>query len=223
MALLLRYRHLVPAVSHDALTVYQPPHGPPPSALPSLQKLRERGIVTFDVKPREDTWLRRVKRNIGQGFLRMFCMGSYADDWDMSHRFDMEVSKCMVHHEVVAEDCTVEETIVSQVSEHNALRVAHVPKLVAQAVVALRMKLGMGAMDRSVPGNVSVVRAEAAKMLREWNVRTKDAAAHLLEIERCFFNDDTHYRLSTWRARACAKSKFVAWVLGSNPNTRFDY
>ncbi len=105
----------------------------------------------------------------------------------------------------------------------NDRTVKHVPKLVAQVVVALRMKLGMGAMDRSVAGNVSVVRAEAAKMLREWNVRTKDAAAHLLEIERCFFEDDTHYKLSTWRARACSKSRLVKWFLGETPITRFDY
>jgi len=85
------------------------------------------------------------------------------------------------------------------------------------------MKLGMGAMDRSVAGNVAVVRAEAAKMLREWNVRHKDAAAHLLVIERCFFEDDSHYRITTWRARARRRSRFVrAFISGSDP-PGFDY
>lgn len=103
--------------------------------------------------------------------------------------------------------------------------VCHVPRLVAAAVVALRVKLGVGAMRRDGPegpGNVAVVRREAAKMMRDWNVRHMDAAAHLHLIERAFFEDDTHFRVSTWRARACRESKFVRWVVGKGGTPSFD-
>lgn len=118
-------------------------------------------------------------------------------------------------------DETVQET-VCRIVETNGHEVKHVPKLVANVTVALRMKLGLGAMDRSVPGNVAVVRAEAAKLLREWNVRKMDAAAHLLLIEKCFFEDDTHYRVTTWRARAAKESRLVRWLLGKPEQVSFD-
>jgi len=120
-------------------------------------------------------------------------------------------------------DHTVVETVVAQVNAATTTEVKHVPRLVANVTVALRAKLGLGAMDRSVPGNVALVRAEAAKALREWNVRTMDAAAHLHEVERCFFEDDTHYRVSTWRARAAGRSRFMRWFLGVNKPVRFDF
>lgn len=118
---------------------------------------------------------------------------------------------------------TVAAQVVADVNRLNAKEVHHIPRLVVEVVVALRCKLGMGAQDRKVPGNVSVVRAEAAKMMRDWNVRSKDAAAHLVEIERCFFEDDTHSRVTTWRARIAKESRFFKWVIGENSPVGFDY
>jgi len=80
--------------------------------------------------------------------------------------------------------------------------VTHRSSLVVEAVIMLRLTLGTGAMDRTVPGNVALVRAEAAKYLRERpNMRKKDAAAHLDLVEECFFDDLTHYNTTRWRRR----------------------
>ncbi len=137
-------------------------------------------------------------------------------DWDRAVRGEMRTARDETNAEA-------EAAAAQAVVEANRDEVGHVPRLVVDVVVALRMKLGMGAMDRSVAGNVAVVRAEAAKMLREWNVRHKDAAAHLLVIERCFFEDDSHYRITTWRARARRRSRFVRAIIGGSDPPGFDY
>jgi len=108
-----------------------------------------------------------------------------------------------------------------QVASHSR-RVEVQPRFVAQVVTALRMKLGLGAKDRSVPGNVALVRREAAKLMRHWNVRDTDASVHLRWVERCFFEDDTHDALPEWRARAVQKSWFVKWVFG-NKQPSYDF
>ncbi len=226
MALLLRYQHLTPRGSR-ALVAWAPPSAPEPAQLPGVDVLRARGILPAFPVSREDRyvrdWFADVWRSVKQGVLRACCHGELADDWNRELAFAREVRREMKRHVDVPEHTTVEEQVVQGVCRVNSNEVKHVPRLVAQVVVALRMKLGLGAMDRSIPGNVAVVRAEAAKMMREWNLRTKDAAAHLLEVERCFFEDDTHYRVTTWRARACRQSRFLAWFLGNNPGVKFDY
>lgn len=223
MALLLRYRHLVPR-HNNVVVVWQPPVAPDPAQLPGLAVLQERGIIPgYAVRPPRVSFWRKWVDAVKRGTMRALCCGGVADDWDREIAFKRDVRSEMMRHVGVTPHTTVEEEVCQSVLDTNRNEVKHVPRLVAQVVVALRMKLGMGAMDRSVPGNVAVVRAEAAKMMREWNVRTKDAAAHLLEVERCFFEDDTHYRVSTWRARACQRSRFLRWFLGQNPGTSFDY
>lgn len=158
--------------------------------------------------------------------MRLCGMHEFIADWERDVEFRSNVRDEMRTTLQLYKDKTSVETLKQQVELINKVSVNHVPRLVAHATVALRMKLGLGAMDRSVAGNVALVRSEAAKLLRDWGLRDMDAAAHLLEIERCFFEDDTHYRVTTWRARACAKSRFVKWCLsmwtgGESP--RFDY
>lgn len=157
--------------------------------------------------------------------LRMCCQGEALELWDQEREFDRAVRHAMVVLEPKIEghpEVLEEEIVVMDVHAINDGEVHRVPKLVASAVVALRMKLGLGAMDSSISGNVSLVRAESAKLLRSWGVRTKDAAAHLRDIERAFFADDTHYRVPNWRARACANSRFVRWALGGSSEYRYD-
>lgn len=80
--------------------------------------------------------------------------------------------------------------------------VVHRPRIVVEATVHLRLILGTGAMNRDTPGNVALVRSEAAKYMRERpNMRKMDAAAHLDLIEECFFDDLTHYNTTRWRKR----------------------
>ncbi|QKF95562.1 hypothetical protein 1 [Kummerowia striata tombusvirus] len=178
--------------------------------------------ATVESQSHWDNFWRKVSR-----VAMAFCgMQDVVADWERDIKFRSHVSAEMRQTLQLSEDESESVAVVKSVNEVNKVDVQHVPRLVAHATVALRMKLGLGAMDRSVPGNVSLVRAETAKLLRDWGVRTMDAAAHLLEIERCFFEDDTHYRVTTWRARACARSRLVRWCLskwtgGETP--RFDY
>lgn len=175
------------------------------------------------VELKDETWWTKTKKKIQRSLLTCFCLGDVASDWELDDQFRRRVGQEMCDVVHADTDKTVTETIVAELHEVNQEKVHHVPRIVAHATVALRMKLGLGAMDRSVPGNVAVVRAEAAKLLRDWNVRPMQAAAHLLEIERCFFEDDTHYRLSTWRARAIRNSRLVRWFLGKSDPVGFDF
>lgn len=155
--------------------------------------------------------------------LRAVGFGHVVGEWKRDNEFRNAVSEEMRLTLPLPADKSIQQVVVEHVHRMNSTQVHHVPRLVAQVTVALRMKLGLGAMDRSVAGNVAVVRAEAAKMLREWNVRNVDAAAHLLEIERCFFRDDTHYAITNWRARAISSSRFLRWFLGKEEHVSFDY
>ncbi len=100
----------------------------------------------------------------------------------------------------------------SIVVEPHARVAAVKAKFAVQVVVALRMKLGLGAKDRSVPGNVELVRREAAKMMRAWGVRPTDASVHLRYVEMLFFEDNTHDAVPEWRARAARRGRFVRWL-----------
>lgn len=169
------------------------------------------------------SWWSQTKNTLSRATLTLCCCGHVVNDWDREITFDRAVRRQMLETNVVPEGQTMESFSSDMVNTLNKEKVQHVPALVANVVVALRMKLGVGAMDRTTPGNVTLVRAESARMLREWNVRTKDAAAHLLAIERCFFRDDTHYQLTTWRAKASRKSRFVSWILGKEDVVSFDF
>lgn len=164
-------------------------------------------------------WVDNVKRAL----LLCCCRGDDADSWDYEIAMKRNTRREMMTTLHPENGRTVAAQVVADVNRLNAEEVHHIPRLVVEVVVALRCKLGMGAQDRRVPGNVSVVRAEAAKMMRDWNVRSKDAAAHLVEIERCFFEDDTHSRVTTWRARIAKESRFFKWVIGENSPVGFDY
>lgn len=90
------------------------------------------------------------------------------------------------------------------------------PRLVAQVVVALQMKLGRGAKVNTGPegpGNIALVRREIPKLLRKYNVRYTDACAQIDYIERCFFEDSTYERVPNWRQRASRRGRFVGWFV----------
>lgn len=91
------------------------------------------------------------------------------------------------------------------------------PKFVVQVVLALRCKLGLGAKDKSIPGNVELVRREAAKIMRAWGVRDHDASVHLRYVERCFFEETTHDRLPDWRIRAAQRGRLYRWLFKDKP------
>lgn len=152
-----------------------------------------------------------------------FCVPSVAEDM-----FEDELLQEEIALQMTNPDCDDDTNIAVSLGlckTQKATAVAYVPKLVVRAVVSLRMKLGRGAMVTSGPvgaGNRALVRATTVKLLRDWNVRDIDAAAHLYAIERAFFEDDTHYRVHTWRARAAQESRFVKWFVGAN-SSQFDF
>lgn len=181
------------------------------------------GPSYFTIPIREESWFRKTIRAAKRMVMSCCGEGEAVADWRREDAFGHEVAKEMLTPVVVAENETIPERVVREVTAVNEKQVHHVPRLVVEVTVALRCKLGAGAFRREGPGNVAVVRAEAAKLLREWNVRHKDAAAHLVEIEKCFFEDDTHYRVTTWRARLAARSRFMRWFVGNNDPVGFDY
>jgi len=199
------------------------PPGAPPDGSGEIPADRYDEPVAMDIPHFEEPWYQRVGRNVKRAMLKCFCLGELAECWDREVAMSAAIRQEMMTTFVPDEGRTVQEQVVADVERLNAHKVKHIPRLVVEVVVALRCKLGMGAQDRSIPGNVSVVRAEAAKMLRDWNVRAKDAAAHLVEIERCFFEDDSHYRVTTWRARGVRNSRFFRWFIGKNEPVGFDY
>jgi len=170
-----------------------------------------------------ESWWAQAKRSVKRLVMKCCCQGDEVQYWDREVAMDKAVRREMMKTLAPKPNMTLQERVVADVERVNAKTVKHVPRLVAEVVVALRCKLGMGAQDSRVPGNVALVRAEAAKMMRDWNVRAKDAAAHLVEVERCFFEDDCHYRVSTWRARGVRNSRFFKWFIGSREPVGFDY
>jgi hypothetical protein len=199
------------------------PEGAPAPRGVENPELRRDEPQAFDIPHFEESWVSRVGRNVKRAILKCFCQDELVAHWDRQVAMSAAINTEMLRTVHPEDGRSIEEQVVADVERLNVHTVKHVPRLVVEVVVALRCKLGMGAQDRSVPGNVSVVRAEAARMLRDWNVRRKDAAAHLVEIERCFFEDDSHYRVSTWRARGVRNSRFFRWFVGKNEPVGFDY
>jgi len=149
--------------------------------------------------------------------------------WDQNHRMEVEVSREMCISRLDVERTVVEE--VEQVAAVDPLvaaaraagitpdcpthTVSEHPRFVAQVVVALRMRLGQGSFART-PDNEVLVRREAARLLRNENVRTIDAAAMLERIELAYFGDRTHGRAGRWREVARSKSFVMRFVLGKD-------
>lgn len=110
---------------------------------------------------------------------------------------------------VVPSTLTEEEVVLKSL---NTTTVVHVPRVVVHVVCEMRMKLGLGAMDRNIPGNVALVRAEAARIMRNMNMRKLDAAAHLTLVEECFFGENTHYNATRWRQRVVERNILTRWL-----------
>ncbi len=198
----------------------------------------ERRVQVVDcVQPSVDdrTWWERAKDKLAL-FSALWCCGLESDVRDI--RANDEVKR-MVSADMTASlglstyrlgSVKVSRDEIHQVIDTHGMsktasgthRVVVVPAFISSCVVALRMKLGEGATDRSVPGNVELVKAETARLLREYNVRNKDAALHQKFIIKAFFDDDTHYRVTDARARMASKSRLIRWLLSQDEKPHFD-
>ncbi len=200
---------------------------PPAEAAPAGGLVGEapvRGPVAFAIPLAEEGFWEGVGRTLKQATMKCFCFGEEVALWERQRMFDRELARERVNTLHAYAERTVTQSVVETLHDFNVEEVHHVPRFVGHVVDALRIKLGMGATDRTVPGNVSLVRAEAARMMRDWNVRHRDAAAHLLLIERAFFNENVHERPTTWRVDCKKRSKFIGWLLGrTDDSPKFDY
>lgn len=180
---------------------------------------RERPTLRVSVEKRESRgcwgsivhWFRRFA-------LVCICLGSVRDDWVVDEAIRAEVSAEMLESDggvgeigpAIADECGLAKV------SGGSHAVVHVPRFVAASVAALRVKLGLGVMETGGAvgaANLALVRREAAKLMRDWGVRDMDGAAHLLLIERAFFEDDTHYHTTLWRERAVKKSRVARALL----------
>ena len=84
-----------------------------------------------------------------------------------------------------------------------------VPDLIAKVVVTIEQKYGHTLKNRSVPGNVSIVRQQAAKLMREAGVREETLAANLEYVERAYFEDRSRYGVANWDAVAVQQSSWL--------------
>ncbi len=195
----------VPAVNPETSFDLGPPPPMPSGLLVSFKRLLKRCFGNADYD-----WSERLEVERRKAFRTEFARPAYGQQIDV------------VNGTPVME--TQEEAVCRVVRECNKDEVRHVPALVVHVVVELRMKLGLDAADRRIPGNVSLVRRETARILRGMNVRNMDAAAHLEMIEQCFFEDDTHFRVTRWRARAAAQGVFTRWLYnGSDSLPNYDW
>jgi len=155
-------------------------------------------------------WLTNFCRDVGDfvnSALRC-CVGNSGFDemLELEHRRDAENRREMLisRPEGVVKYTRPDVIRVDAAADEGSTErgVVHRPRIVVEATIYLRLILGTGAMNRDVPGNVALVRSEAAKYMRERpNMRKMDAAAHLDLIEECFFDDLTHYNTTRWRKR----------------------
>lgn len=199
---------------------------------------RERRVHVVDcVQPTEDdrSWWERTKDKLAL-FSALWCCGLESDVRDVRandevrQRVSAEMTTSLGLHTYMSGKDMVRRDALQQVIDSHDMssdscgthRLVVVPAFISSCVVALRMKLGEGATDRRVPGNVELVKAETARLLREYNVRNADAALHQKFIIKAFFDDDTHYRVTDARARLASKSRLVRWLLSQDEKPHFD-
>lgn len=161
---------------------------------------------------------------VARFLMSKFCPSDLEDmDYDAEVRREVSVAMSTTYASNASENIikrTIAEYELAETTEVVEDRPAEVvPKFAASVVVALRAQLGRGAMDRNVPGNVQVVRGRAIRLMRDYGVRHNDVSLHLEFIERAFFDDDTHYRVSGWRQRICKNSRFCKWAFGTTESS----
>jgi len=196
--------------------------------VPSMRVHKRRGRRAaappdaFEIPEVREGFWDRFTYTLKSAVMKCFCFGEEAAAWESQRQFD-----AAVRYEMVYKDAGNDVNVSALVEAACEDEVRLVPKLVARAAVGLRMRLGKGAMNSSVPGNVSLVRDQIPKFLREHeefkDLRDIDKAAHLASIERAFFGDDTHYQVPEWRAKAVAKSSFLQKLVGGRSDYAYDY
>lgn len=180
--------------------------------------------VAYAIPIKSDGFWDRVSRTVKQSVMKCFCLDDEVGLWDRQDAFDKDVARERLVTLEHYRGMSVTESVVKQLHDINHLEVKQVPRFVGHVVDALRIKLGMGAADPTVPGNRELVRREAAKIMRDWNVRHRDAAAHLLLVERAFFTEGVHERPTTWRVDSIKRSRLLTCLIGERGlEPKFDY
>ncbi len=134
-------------------------------------------------------------------------------DLQVEEHFEQACSE-MALDGTFATDAAEKEAIEAELQTGNEVK--ECPRFAVHVAMALRAKLGVGALDRNVPGNVVLVRSRIAAALKDYNVRSRDKAAHMALIENIFFEDDTYTHVTQTRKRLAMRSKFAKWLLGDS-------
>jgi len=144
--------------------------------------------------------------------LRFIGDGDLVDDWELDSTIREHTQQFLVEND--------SEEILTRDLEGITGRQGVVPKLVAKVVVVIESRHGLGLKDRSVPGNVALVRKLAVKIMREMNVRPKCIGVNALYVEKVFFEDDSRYTVPQWRKEALKRGRLTRWLVGQrNPPT----
>lgn len=204
------------AVAEEAAVVVEYPRG--------IFPVRPVAVRLPFVAPRVDhgsTAVAAVEDDMGgvRGALKRMVLGccggtEVVADWERDTQFrnavSVEMSVSRASGAIPLPQAIAEAVGMGVDAPDHAVR--EVPSFAASVVVALRMKLGQGAMQRT-PDNLALVRREIPRILRDYGVRHADAAAHFTVIERAFFDDRTHGRTASWHARAMRRNRFLRWFL----------
>jgi len=182
------------------------PEEPPvvPPRLSEPPRYRAFPVTGVDVHSHalEERWWQTMSRNVRRAALRCFCAGDTVRDWDRDE---------MVR-ELIRGKLLVNTSLTEVV--HNSNRITEcgakfVPDLIAKIVVLIENKFGHSLKNRSVPGNVAIVRQQAAKLMREAGVREETLAANLEYVERAYFEDRSRYGVANWDAVAVQQSNWL--------------
>lgn len=157
----------------------------------------------FIVEPRKLSW--------GEWVLRMIVGKKERANFEKMDAFELAVQEEMVG--MTTTDAETVAEVEKELHECPTGRRVALPKLVAYAACAIRAKFGESIKDKSIPGNVELVRSRIAVLMKDLNVRHCDRDAHALLIESCVFEEDVFSRIPQTRQRMAARSWVYRWLL----------
>lgn len=180
----------------------EPPVVPPRLAEPP--RYRAFPVVGVDVHSHalEERWWQTFSKGVRRAALRCFCAGDTVRDWDRD-----ELVRELIRNKLLTNTSLSE--VVRNANRITECGAKFVPDLIAKVVVLIENKFGHSLKNRSVPGNVAIVRQQAAKLMREAGVREETLAANLEYVERAFFEDRSRYGVANWDAVAVQQSNWL--------------
>lgn len=180
----------------------EPPIVPPRLAQPPVYRAFPVTGVDVHSYALEERWWQKWGRAVRRAALTCCCASDTVRDWDRDEMI----------RQLIAGRLLVNTSLVEVVRNANRITecgAKFVPDLIAKVVVTIEQKYGHTLKNRSVPGNVSIVRQQAAKLMREAGVREETLAVNLEYVERAYFEDRSRYGVANWDAVAVQQSSWL--------------